>query len=293
MKLKDKVALVTGAGRGIGRAIATTFAEEGAKMVLASRTSGEIDAVAAEIEARGGHALPVRTDVSRPEEVSRMVDRAAEVFGTVDILVNNAGVQGPIGPVVDVELDRWMETVQINLIGTFLCSKAVLPGMIARRAGKIINLSGGGAVTPRPRFSAYSASKAAVVRFTETLAEEVRAFNVQVNAIAPGAVNTRMLDEVLRAGDAAGEQVIAEALRQRETGGTPTDRAASLTLFLASDDSDGLTGRLLSAMHDDWRKMAARIPELMSSPMYTMRRLDPYTLDQVKGIADCGLRIAD
>jgi len=283
MKLTDKIALVTGAGRGIGRAIARAFAAEGVNLVLASRTASEIDAVAAEIEGGGGHALPVRADISRPEEVSRMVDQAIETFGSVDILVNNAGVQGPIGPVVDVALDRWMETVQVNLIGAFLCSKAVLPEMIARRAGKIINLSGGGAVSPRPMFSAYSASKAAVVRFTETLAEEVRAFNIQVNAISPGAVNTRMLDEILRAGEAAGQKTIAEALQQRETGGTPPEQAASLAVFLASNASDGLTGRLLSAVHDDWQEMAARIPEVMATPMYTMRRIDPYTLSQVPG----------
>jgi 3-oxoacyl-[acyl-carrier protein] reductase len=175
-------------------------------------------------------------------------------------------------------MEDWIQTLIVNLIGTVLCCKAVLPGMIDRRHGKIINLSGGGATTPRPNFSAYAASKAAVVRFTETLAEEVKKFNIQVNAIAPGAINTKMLDEVLTAGEAAGEATIAQARKQKETGGDSLEAAVTLVVFLASDESNTLTGKLISAQHDPWREWSGKADELNATPLYTIRRLDPFTI---------------
>lgn len=147
--------------------------------------------------------------------------------------------------------------------------------MIKQRRGKIINLSGGGAAYPAPHFSAYAASKAAVVRFTETLAEEMKAFNIQVNAIAPGAINTGIQEEVLAAGEIAGEKALAEAKKVRETGGTPPKVPAALAVFLASDESNGLTGKLISAVWDDWKEMGKRFPEIMSTNIYTLRRVVP------------------
>ncbi len=272
MRLKDKVAIVTGGGRGIGSSICLAFAREGADIVVAARTSEEIQGISAELERLGGQALALKTDVSQREDVRNMVDRTIREFGKVDILVNNAGVQGPIGATVDTDIDCWIETVKINLIGSYLCSKGVLPYMIKQKRGKIINLSGGGSVSPRPFFSAYGVSKAALVRFTETLAEEVKEFNIDVNAIAPGAINTRMLDEVLEAGESAGEKALAQARRQKENGGVPLERPAALALFLASDESNGLTGRLISSVYDDWESM--NIAQVMSSELYTVRRID-------------------
>jgi NAD(P)-dependent dehydrogenase (short-subunit alcohol dehydrogenase family) len=204
-----------------------------------------------------------------------MIEQVLGEFGQVDILVNNAGILGPVGLMVDNDPEHWIGAVMINLVGTFLCSRAVLPLMMKRRRGKIINMSGGGAAHPRPRFSAYSASKAAVVRLTETLSEEVKEFNIQVNAIAPGAVNTRMLDEVLVAGQNAGGKALTEARRQKQAGGVSPDIPAALAVFLASDDSNGMTGRLISAVWDDWQAMAGRIPDILSSDMYTLRRVSP------------------
>lgn len=279
MKLEGKVAVVTGGGRGIGWTIALAFAEEGADVVVVSRTPAEIEATAVKIRARQRRALAIPVDVSNPQDVTTMVQRTVQEFGTVHILVNNAGVQGPIGPLANNDVGQWMETIRINLIGAFLCCKAVLPVMIEQRCGKIINLSGGGATSPRPYFTAYAASKAAVVRLTETLAEEVKEYNIQVNAIAPGAANTRMLDQVLAAGEAAGEKALAEARRQLESGGTSPEKAAALAVYLASDESDGLTGKLIAAPHDGWQSWSAdRIADVMSAPWFTLRRMDPYTL---------------
>ena len=273
MKLAGKAAIITGAGRGIGKAIALAFAHEGADVLVASRTLSEVAETAEEARALGRHALPLKVDVSNRDEVERMVAQALEEFGKVDILVNSAGIYGAIGPLVDNDPEKWVQTVRINLFGSFFCARAVLPVMIRQRRGKIINLSGGGATSPLPNFSAYASSKAAIVRLTETLAEEIKGFNIQVNAIAPGGVNTRLTDEILAAGAAAGEEMLARTHQQKETGGVPPERAAALAVFFASDESNGLTGRLISAVWDDWESMNGRIDQIMGSDLYTLRRV--------------------
>ncbi len=276
--LVGQVALVTGAGRGIGRAIALALARAGADLVLVSRTATELDEAAAQVRGLGRRVLAVPADVSHRQDVQQAVGRGLDRFGQIDVLVNNAGVQPPIGPLASNNPDEWAHTIAVNLVGAFHCMQAVLPGMIAHRRGKIVNLAGGGAAGPRPNFSAYAVSKTALVRLTETLAEEVRVYNVQVNAIAPGAVNTRMLDELLAAGDAAGDEYAA-ARHRRAQGGTPVELAAELVVFLASEQSDGLTGKLISAPHDDWQHWdAARIAELASASWLTLRRMDAHTL---------------
>jgi NAD(P)-dependent dehydrogenase (short-subunit alcohol dehydrogenase family) len=273
VRLTGKAAIITGAGRGIGRAIALAFAQEGANIVVASRTLSEVAETAEQARALGRHALVLKVDVCNRDEVERTVAQGLDEFGRLDILVNNAGTYGSIGPLVDSDPEKWVQTVRINLFGSFFCARAVLPFMIRERRGKIINLSGGGASSPLPNFSAYAASKAAIVRLTETLAEEVKPFNIQINAIAPGAVNTRLTDDLLAAGAAAGEQMLAQARRQKEAGGVPPERAAALAVFLASDQSDGLTGRLISAVWDDWESMDGRIDRIMASDLYTLRRV--------------------
>jgi NAD(P)-dependent dehydrogenase (short-subunit alcohol dehydrogenase family) len=273
MKLKDRVAIVTGSGRGIGRAIALAVAEQGADVVVAARTLAELEATAAKIRSLGRRALIVQADVSCRRDVEAMVDAALAEFGRIDILVNNAGVQPPVGPLWENDPNEWLRTIQINLGGVFLCCRTVVPVMIRQGGGKIINLSGGGAAGPRASFSAYAASKAAIVRLTETLAEEVKGFGIQVNVIAPGAVNTRLTDEILAAGAAAGDETLARAHRQKKSGGVPPEKAAALAVFLASDESDGLTGRLISAVWDDWQSMSGRIDQIMTSDLYTLRRV--------------------
>jgi NAD(P)-dependent dehydrogenase (short-subunit alcohol dehydrogenase family) len=290
MKLEGQVALVTGAGRGIGRAIALAFARQGADLALIARTASELDETTQMIrmaspleEMAGRRVIAVTADVSVRADVERAVGLALETFGRVDVVVNNAGVQPPIGPLWQNDPDEWMRAVAINLFGPMLCVKAVLPGMIERKRGKIINLSGGGATGPRPNFSAYAASKAALVRLTETLAIELASHNIQVNALAPGAINTRMLDQVLAAGESAGAE-LAQAQRRAEQGGNSIELAAQLAVFLASADSDGLTGKLVAAPYDDWQDWdAARIESLNDSAWYTLRRLDPFTIKPLSG----------
>jgi 3-oxoacyl-[acyl-carrier protein] reductase len=272
MKLEDKVAIVTGGGRGIGKAIALAFAREGADLVVAARSVAEVGQTAAEAQAMGRRAVSLWVDIADDAAVADMVSRTLQEFGKIDILVNNAGILGPVGPLAENDPAAWRHTLEVNLLGTFLCCRAVLPTMMERRRGKIINLSGGGATSPRPCFSAYAATKAAVVRVTETLAEEVRPYNIQVNAIAPGAVYTTMTEEILAAGAAAGEKGLAEASRQQETAASP-EQAVALAVFLASDEAEGLTGRLISAVWDDWRSIPRRLGQIMASDVYTLRRV--------------------
>jgi len=273
VELIDNRALVTGGGRGIGRAISLALARQGAKVALLARTGSELDQVAGEIAELGRESLVVQADLADDEELHAGVTCVLEEWQGLDILVNNAGILGPIGMAHTVDPEAWMHAVKVNLGGCFLCTHLALSGMVAQGRGKIINLSGGGAVSPRPYFGAYSASKAGVVRFTETLAAEVGDFGVHVNAIAPGAVNTAMLDEALAAGPAAGEQGMAEALQQQADGGVDPERAAALAVFLASPRSDGLTGRLISAVWDRWEDID--IEAVMQTEAYTVRRLKP------------------
>jgi 3-oxoacyl-[acyl-carrier protein] reductase len=286
-RLDHRVAVITGGGRGIGEAIAARFAAEGARLVLASRTASELERVAERCQSLGAECSVCVADVSNTKQARRPVEHALDQFDRIDVLVNAAGVYGPIGPIIEVDLDEWVRALEINLLGTLFACSAALPAMIARGGGKIINFSGGGATSPLPRFSAYGVSKAAVVRLTETLAEEVKPYGICVNAIAPGAVDTRLQDDVLAAGDRAGAlhgQI--RSLRESGAGGTPIDVPANLALFLASDESDGLTGRLISAPHDPWEKWdAATIKSLDGTPWYTLRRIDPFTVKPLKGLS--------
>jgi NAD(P)-dependent dehydrogenase (short-subunit alcohol dehydrogenase family) len=281
-ELDDKVILVTGASRGIGRALSVACAGAGAHVIIAARNQRALHDTAQEIGGVGGDVVTAVSDVSNQADVLRLVNVALSAFGRIDVLINNAGRQGYIGPVVDADPQEWFETIRTNLLSTMLCSKAVLPSMIALRQGKIINLSGGGATGPRPNFSAYASSKAAVVRFTETLASEVRHFHIDVNAVAPGAINTSMLQEVLLAGHRAGEAEMNRANEQQRRGGTSLEFVVGLVLFLSSSSSDGLTGKLINAVHDPWTDWKTNSTRLTESQQYTLRRLDPFTLQQLK-----------
>jgi 3-oxoacyl-[acyl-carrier protein] reductase len=208
--------------------------------------------------------------------VERLTQRALEVNGRIDGLVCNAGIYGPMGRIEDVDWNEWVEAIRINLFGTVLCCRAVVPVMRNQHYGKIVLLSGGGATQPLPRLSGYAAAKAAVVRFAETLAEETREAGIDVNAVAPGALNTRLLDQVIEAGpDRVGESFYARALTQRENGGTPLETPADLISFLLSSASDGVSGRLISAVWDNWRELPAQREALVGSDVYTLRRIVP------------------
>jgi len=275
--LQGRCAIVTGASMGLGREIARQYARAGASLLLCARDSQALRGVKDELRdaVQAGQAVETLAgDVSDPSFTLALAERAVSAFGHIDILVNNAGIYGPKGAVEEVDWLEWMRTVQINLFGSVLMCRAVLPHMKARRRGKIVQLSGGGATAPMPLLSAYAASKAAAVRFTDSLAQEVREFGIDVNAIAPGALNTRMLDEVIEAGpQRVGQTFYERALQQRESGGAGLERGAALAVFLGSAESDGISGKLVSAVWDRWEDWPAHLAELQASDAYTLRRI--------------------
>lgn len=279
MMLAGRTAIITGASLGLGAVIARRFVEEGASVALCARDGAALDGVVAALQSIAGpqqRVLGRPADVARTADIDALVDHAIKALGGLDVLVNNAGVYGPMGALESVAWEAWVEAIAINLHGTVYPCRAVLPHFKARGRGKIINISGGGATNPLPNISAYAASKAAVVRFTETLAEEVRGSGIDVNAVAPGALNTRLMDELVQAGPVAVGAAFHARMRQVQVeGGTPLEKGAALCAWLASPASDGITGKLISAVWDPWADLPAHRAELDGSDIYTLRRIVP------------------
>jgi NAD(P)-dependent dehydrogenase (short-subunit alcohol dehydrogenase family) len=281
--LRGRIALVTGGSRGLGLEIARHYLAAGASVALCARTTDPTDAanmaetVAAEL--RSGlterqEVIGLTADVAQQADVARLHAEVLRHFGRIDVLVNNAAVQGPMGPVESVDWQAWVRTVEINLMGSVLMTRAVLPAMKMQGRGRIVQLSGGGATSPMPGISAYAVSKAAIVRFVETLARELEGTGVEINALAPGALNTRMLDEVLAAGpEKVGQAYFARATQQKNAGGADLQEAAALAVFLGSEASRGISGRLISAVWDNWRHLPEHAATLAASDVYTLRRI--------------------
>ncbi len=283
--LHHRGVLIAGGSSGIGRAVAQACVLAGADITVCARSAGDLASAQAQWEqAKAPHQKVITrvADVSNAAAVEEVVSIAAEEMSHFTGLINCAGVLGPMGALDEVNLDDWIATIQINLIGAAQLCRSVLPHFRKNHYGKIINFSGGGATAPRPRFSAYAASKAAVVRLTENLAEELKGAGIDVNAVAPGAVNTRMLREVLDAGpEQAGKAIYEDALKQKERGGTPPETAANLCVALLSAESDGVTGRLISAVWDPWPSLSRWKEKLAATDVYTLRRIVPADRDIV------------
>jgi NAD(P)-dependent dehydrogenase (short-subunit alcohol dehydrogenase family) len=275
--LSGRNAIVTGASQGLGLEIALEYVRAGASVAISARDPAVLEDARRTIAAAAGpeQLIVARAgDVSDPLVVKAIVDEAKAAFGSVHVLVNNAGVYGPKGELETVSWEDWVRCIEINLFGSVLMCRAVLPAMKQQGYGKIIQLSGGGATAPMPRISAYAVSKAAVVRFAESLAGEVADWKIDVNCVAPGALNTRLLDEVLAAGpEAVGARFHAQAIAQKERGGAPLGAGANLSVFLASAASDGITGKLISALWDAWELWPDHLAELGASDAYTLRRI--------------------
>jgi NAD(P)-dependent dehydrogenase (short-subunit alcohol dehydrogenase family) len=279
MSLQGCCVLITGASQGLGFEIAKEFVKQGARIMICARHADSLNQAKEQLlgfakQADAVHAMVA--DVSKPDDVKQLVQAAIAQLGGLTVLVANAGIYGPKGPIDTIDWDEWSAAIDINLKGTVLQCREVITHFKAQTGGKIIVLSGGGATKPMPNLSAYAASKAAVVRFAETLAEEVKSFNIDVNSVAPGALNTRLLDEIIAAGaEKIGSDFYAQALKQKQTGGTELSIPVALCVFLASSTSNGITGRLLSALWDPWLHLPTILDQLNQSDVYTLRRITP------------------
>ncbi|MDD4952793.1 MAG: SDR family oxidoreductase [Desulfovibrionaceae bacterium] len=248
MYLEGKTAIITGAGRGFGRAVAQAMAGKGAQVVLFSRSEPDLDKVRGKIEASGGQVLVATGDVSAPDDVRRAVHRAIERFGGVDVLVNNAAVIGPARLIEDCDLAAWERTLAVNLTGAFVFCREVLPDMAAHRTGVIVNVTSGLGSRGYPRLAAYSASKAGLNQLTRSLAEEFREYGVLAYGLDPGVMDTGMQADIRRLGrDRLGDEIYGRYHRLSSAGGLrQPSEVAKLACVLAAGVAPELSGSLVS-----------------------------------------------
>lgn len=234
MLLKDKVALVTGAGRGIGKAISLKFAEEGAGLILCARTASQLQEVTDAIRSVGRPCLSASVDVTREDEVTRLVQSGLDRFGQIDILVNNAGISNP-KPFLETSNADWDEAINVNLKGVVFCTRAVLPGMLKRGSGAVINIASAAGLRGLPGSPAYTASKSAVIGLSHALAEEVGPKGIRVNVICPGPIKTELLDS----------SPVKDFVLKNKAHLMPPEDVAGTVLYLASALSGGLNSQMI------------------------------------------------
>jgi len=273
LPLAGRKTVVLGGSQGIGLAVAFGMARAGAHLILVARGRAALNEAHEQLSRSGFSASVFQASVLEKEALAGIVDRSSGA----EVLVNCAGVQGDISPFHETGIEGWKTTFDINFFGTVNGMAAVLPGMIERRRGKIINFSGGGANYPRPNFSAYGAAKAAVVRLTETLAEELKDFHIQVNAVSPGMIKTRMIDQILTAGPEKAGKEHGQIQRMVERGFDSLDDVVDLCLFLASEESNWLTGKNISAVWDPWKEWRDKGRPSLDRDLYALRRIDGRT----------------
>ena len=272
--LKNKNIILTGASGGIGKYVAQQCDAQGANLFLISRSHDQLENQIKTLRNLGGKSASYVADVSDEETVIETIGAInLRCENKIHVLINNAGVQNPIGPFIGNALKEWKDNISINLFGTINMTHAVLPVMRQNNYGKIINLSGGGSTGPRANFSAYSTAKTAVVRFTENIAVELRKDNIFINAVSPGAINTSMLGEIINSGKLAGAE-LAKALEREKSGGDNPQNIMDLISFLVSNESDGISGKLISAVWDPWDD--PKFQQLLRSDdsIASLRRID-------------------
>ena len=258
MKLQGSKAIVTGGSRGLGAVIAEAMCREGCELLLVARSE---DALRAARDRLAVHTFAA--DLRDPEAPQAILAEARRLWSRIDILVNNAAIGGPIGMLADNDWGAWRDTIQVDLMAPVELCKLSIAWMRETGGGRIVNLSGGGATGPRPNFSAYATAKCALVRFSETIAAEVADLGIRVNSVAPGVLNTDMLQEVLRSG------------LERVGAASDPGIAAELIVYLASEESAGINGKLISAVWDRWRNLHEHVADLKGTDVYTLRRILP------------------
>ena len=267
--LAGQVALVTGAGGGLGRAFALALARAGAQVALTARTAEALAETAELVERSGGRALAIPGDVTAPHDVTRVVSTGESQLGPIDILVNNAGTMGPVGYDWRADPEDWWRTFEVNVLGSFRCAREVLARMVARRRGRIVNISSGAAFNRFPRMTAYCATKAAMAQWTKILAEDTRAHGISVFAFHPGFVRTSMVMSLIESPDLPKE--LGDMFRALLDQGrdTPIERSAQMLLFLVSGRADALSGRFIRTQ-DNEEELTRRAEEIQRNDLHTV-----------------------
>ena len=267
--------VITGASRGLGAHLVHSFWNAGWNVALVARDRQALSQVVEDLPKQSNQtAIIFPCDLGRPEEVTALVKKITNQLPRLDALINNAAIHGPIGPLVENDLALWNKVIQVNLLAPVALCHGHIALMSSSGGGSIINLSGGGATGPRANFSAYASTKAALVRFSETLAQEMQDQKIRVNCIAPGAMKTAVLEQVVTSGmTASGQREFEIAQKVFAQGGASMDKVADLALFLAGKESLGITGKLISAVWDRWSEWPKHIEQLQASDAYTLRRI--------------------
>jgi 3-oxoacyl-[acyl-carrier protein] reductase len=274
MLFSGKKIIITGGSKGIGKTLTKYFFDKGAFVVICSRNKNEVFSTCKEIDESGQRCIGVEADVSKNEDAKKVVDFAIHSFGSIDMLINNAGIIGQTGDFASSDLSAWGDAIAVNLFGTVNCTRYILPYMKKAGHGKIVNFAGAGVGSkkPLPQLSSYYTSKVAITGFTETIAAELTDYNIQINCIAPGAINTNITEYLLTQGEAKiGKEMYERTLKQKEEGGDSEEKVCMLVSFLLSKDSNHISGRLLSSK---WDSVSLLKKLERDTDLFKLRRID-------------------
>ena len=272
---KKKTFIITGANQGLGLEIAKHFYQLGSNIAICARDKNKLLQVKKQLKPKPNQIIIIeKCDVSKSNEIDIFFKKIEKKFKNIDVLINNAGVYGPKGKMEDTSWKDFKKTLDINLFGSIYFTKKIIPYFKKKNKGKIIQISGGGAASPLPFFSAYATSKAGIVRFVENISEELKSYNIDINAIAPGPINTRMLDEVLtKQPKEVGELFYKKSLKQKKNGGTDIKKILECIEFLSYKKSDGISGKLISVLWDNWKNFNKYKKILKKSDVGNLRRI--------------------
>ncbi len=276
INLSGKNILITGGSMGIGYAAAEVCLESGGNVVICARNKNDLDTAVDSLKAQGyRNIIGIPADVTKQQQVEIALNTVESNFGSLSAVIHAAGVLEPIGDITNVAPEKWLNTIEINLFGTFLVTRQTCLRLKKTGGGRIVLFSGGGAAYPFPNYTAYACSKVGVVRFTETVAQEMADYNIEVNCVAPGFVVTRMQQQTLDAGELAGQDYIDKTKAQIEKGGVPAAVGGTAAAFLISDQAKGITGKFVAAPYDGWKDWPEHLEELKSTDIFTLRRIIP------------------
>lgn len=274
--LKGKNILITGGSMGIGLATARICLQRDANVLICARNDSDIDQAVELLKQEGYANISGKSaDVTRKEEIDSVLDELESRFGPLNSVIHSAGVYGAIGPITSVKPDEWFEGIKINLFGSFLVARQSCLRFQKNGGGRLVLFSGGGAAGPFPNYTSYACSKTGVVRLTETIAQEMASYNIEVNCVGPGFVVTRLHQKTLQAHERAGSEFLERTKAEILRGGVPAEIGASAAAFLVSDEAKGINGKFIAAPYDNWKDFPQRLKALKESDIFTLRRIVP------------------